>query len=143
LVVHSLRIPTLDGEPAAFTLATASCLGVLLMATVARRTTSPPVPRRPQVALVALAFVALWLVVGFVRGPAIGVDGLAAFEAPRTISAATTTTFPALPPFFIVQVQATVTEPGGAAYTSAQFLLVEPFTGWTVNLSGAGLAPSA
>jgi hypothetical protein len=113
------------------------------MATVARRSTLAHVPRRRQVALVALVLVALWLVIGFVRSPSIGVDGLATFEAPRTISAATTTTSPFIPPFFIVQIQATVTEPGGAAYTSAQFVLVEPFTGWTIDLSGAGLAPSA
>jgi hypothetical protein len=85
----------------------------------------------------------LWLVVGILRSPSIGADAFAAFEAPRTISAATTTIFPGIPPFFIVQVQATVTEPGGASYTSAQFLLVEPFTGWTLNISGVGLAPSA
>jgi hypothetical protein len=116
---------------------------VFLMTTVARRSTLAAVPRRRHVAFVALVLVALWLAVGFLRSPSIGVDGLSAFETPRTISAATTTTFPAIPPFFIVQVQATVTEPGGAAYTSSQFLLVEPFTGWTINLSGAGLAPSA
>jgi hypothetical protein len=113
------------------------------MATVARRSTSAPVRRRRRVAFVAVVLVALWLVVGFVRSPSIGVDGLAMFEAPRTISAAATTTFPAIPPFFIVQVQATVTEPGGAAYTSSQVFLVEPFTRWTINLSGSGLAPSA
>ncbi len=113
------------------------------MATVAQRSTSTHIPRRRQVAFVALVLVALWLVVGFLRSPSIGADALAAFEAPRTISSATTTTFPAIPPFFIVQVQATVTETGGASYTSAQFFLVEPFTGWTLNLSGVGLAPSA
>jgi hypothetical protein len=118
-------------------------MGVLLMATVAQSSTSTRVPRRRQVAFVAPVLVVLWLVVGILRSPSIGADAFAAFEAPRTISAATTTIFPGIPPFFIVQVQATVTEPGGASYTSAQFLLVEPFTGWTLNISGVGLAPSA
>jgi hypothetical protein len=113
------------------------------MAGVARRSTLAQAPRRRQVALVALVLVALWLVVGFVRSTSIGMDGMATFKAPRTISVATTTTFPVISPFFVVQVEATVTEPGGAAYTSAQFVLVEPFTGWTIDLSGAGLAPSA
>ena len=112
-----------------------------MTATLARRRET--IPRRRRAALWAVGFVVLWLAIGFLRGPALGADAMAAFENPRLVTAVTTTTFPAIPPFMLVQVQATVTEPGGAFYTSAQLFLVEPFTGWTVNLSSVGLAPSA
>jgi hypothetical protein len=86
-----------------------------------------------------VAVVALWVIVGLVRGPSLAAAAFAAFESPRTVSVTQTTTIPP----FLVQVQATVTEPGGASYPSAQVFLVEPFTGWWVNLSQIGLAPSA
>jgi hypothetical protein len=43
----------------------------------------------------------------------------------------------AAPCFWGVQVQATVTELGGASYTATEIVWVEPLTGWTFTF-GAG-----
>jgi hypothetical protein len=94
--------------------------------------------RRRQIAVVAVTVVAIWVLVGLVRGPSLAAAAFAAFESPRTVSVVQTTTIPP----FVVEVQATVTEPRGASYPSAQVFFVEPFTGWWVNLSQIGLAPS-
>lgn len=99
--------------------------------------------RRGRVALFIIAAIAAWLVVGFLRGPTIGADAYAASESGKRASHVQTTTFPAVPPFFLEQVEGTVTESTGAYYTSVQFFIVEPITGWSINLSRAGLAPSA
>jgi hypothetical protein len=95
--------------------------------------------RGRPIAVVVLAVVVLWLVVGLIRGPSLAAAAFAAFESPRTVSVIQTTTIPP----FVVQVEATVTEPGGASYPSSQVFFIEPFTGWWVNLSQIGLAPSA
>lgn len=93
--------------------------------------------------VVVLAMIVGWLVVGFVRAPGFAITAEAGFESPQVVSNVRTTTFPAIPPFMLVQVEAAVGDPTGAAYASSQVYLVEPFTGWSLNLSHLGLAPSA
>jgi hypothetical protein len=90
-----------------------------------------------------VAIVGAWLVVGFLRAPGLAANAETVFESPQVVSNIRTTTFPALPPFMVVQVEATIGGPSGPAYASSQTYLIEPFTGWFVNLSHLGLAPSA
>jgi hypothetical protein len=41
-----------------------------------------------------------------------------------------------------VSVEGTVTEATGNSYTASQVFLIEPITGWWLNLSQIGIAPS-
>ena len=111
------------------------------MQTVAPSAWSRPVRRGRgrAIALLVFALIALWVVAALLRGPTLAADAFAAFESPRAVSATQTTTI--LP--FVVQVQGTVTEATGNWYTSSQVFLIEPLTGWWLNLSQAGVAPSA
>jgi hypothetical protein len=89
----------------------------------------------------ALAVIAIWLVFGFVRAPAVARDWLARqYRAgQRAVNIATEFVAPLVPPFWLVNVHADVIEAGGTApvYTSYQLLLVEPITG-TVLMFGQG-----
>ncbi len=93
--------------------------------------------RRGTIAALVVAAFVLWLIIGVVRAPSLGAAAFAAFEAPRTVSAIQTTSMP-----LIVSVQGTVTEATGTWYTSSQIFLIEPLTGWWLNLSQLGIAPS-
>ncbi len=72
--------------------------------------------RGRAIALAVVAAIVLWVVVGLLRGPTVGADAFAAFESPRAVTMVETTTFPP----FVVHVQGTVTEAGGASYTSTR-----------------------
>lgn len=86
--------------------------------------------------IIALA-VAGWVVAGFLRAPALARDYLEHLERPKQLSGVTMTLGPAIPPFWSVHVEATVTEPTGTSYTSARILWVEPISGLVLSL-GAG-----
>jgi len=47
----------------------------------------------------------------------------------------TTSAFPGVPPFWIVSVQGTVTEPSRTTCTAAQVVWVEPITGWVLAVA--------
>lgn len=114
-----------------------------LVAIDPRREQRRPMSRGRWIGVI-LAIVFAWLVIGFVRAPGIATSAEVAFESGQ-VAGIKTTTFPALPPFMLVQVEAGVVTPGGgdATYVSSQVYLVEPFTGWAINLSHLGFAPSA
>jgi hypothetical protein len=84
-----------------------------------------------------LIVVAVWVVAGLVRAPVLAQDYVAHLERPKQLSDGTTTLGPAIPPFWSVRVQATVTEPNGTSYTATQLLWVEPISGLVLTM-GAG-----
>lgn len=109
------------------------------MQSLAVATRTGPTPRRSRRAIAyVLAIIVMYVLIGLVRGPALGTKAFADSEAPRDVSAIHTTT---LPPF-IVTVTGTVTEAEGASYMSSQMFFVEPFSGWWLDLSQLGIAPA-
>lgn len=92
---------------------------------------------RRRVGLAALLLVVLWLVVGFVRAPIVARGYIAAGESPRAEIQIESLSLPVIPPFFVVQADATISEPGGAPYWSRRVLWVEPLTGIVIDLSPA------
>jgi hypothetical protein len=104
--------------------------------------------RRRTIGLLVALFV-LWLAVGVARAPTIAAAAFNSLESPNLATDVTATPIPIVPPFFIVSTAGRVwlgPDVGSIhtlGYLSAQFFLVEPFTGWTINLSQLGLAPSA
>ncbi len=92
---------------------------------------------RPRIALLVFFAIVFWLIAGLVRGPSLAAHAFTAFEAPRSVSAITTTTFP-----LVVSVEGTVTESTGASYVASQVFLIEPISGGWLNLSQLGVAPS-
>lgn len=97
----------------------------------------PARPRKPGVhrALGAvLAALAVWMLVGVLVAPEAGEAYFARMDGSDLITNATTSTVPAIPPFWIVQMKGTVTEPSGLRYTSVQVVLIEPLTGVGIAL---------
>jgi hypothetical protein len=85
----------------------------------------------------ALAMLVVWAVLGLVRAPAVARDYYLSRQGTARVTEIRETVFPAIPPFWGVSIQGTVTEASGVAYTSAMLLWVEPFTGWVLGM-GAG-----
>jgi hypothetical protein len=92
--------------------------------------------RRRIIGRLLVLLIAVWLL-GFLRAPGAAQDALVRTEAGVTVGNIATTTLPAIPPFWIVSIQATITETTGTHYTAATIYLIEPWTGWTLTL-GAG-----
>jgi hypothetical protein len=92
---------------------------------------------RRRIVLVVAALAILWLVLGFVRAPAIARDFLARESPGAVIDLKTVSVFPAIPPFFVVQLEGTVTLPDDAreGYAFGRILAVEPFTGFVISLA--------
>ncbi len=105
------------------------------MAVLSPVTAVRPHHRRRRVVMVPLALVALWLAVGFLRAPAVASACFGRLESPKVVGEVTTSAFPGVPPFWIVSVQGTVTEPSGTTYTAAQVFWVEPITGWVLAVA--------
>jgi hypothetical protein len=84
-----------------------------------------------------LAALVVWAVLGFVRAPAVARDYYLSRQGTARVTQIGETVFPAIPPFWGVSIQGTVTEASGVAYTSAMLLWVEPVTGWVLSM-GAG-----
>lgn len=93
--------------------------------------------RRYAIPAAILAIVVSWFALGSLRAPAVARDYLERTERPKQVSQVTTATFPGIPPFWIVRVDATVAESTGTSYLSARTLLVEPVTGFVLSM-GAG-----
>jgi hypothetical protein len=104
--------------------------------------------RRRTIGLL-VGLLVIWLVVGIIRAPRLAAAAFSSLEAPNAATDVMATPIPIVPPFFIVSTAGRVwlgPDVGSihtSGYVSAQFFLVEPFTGWTINLSQLGLAPSA
>lgn len=96
-----------------------------------------PRRRRGRILRLILALIVAYLILGFLRAPAVAHDYIVASENPKQVTDLTTSTFPVIPPFWVVSVQATITESTGAHYISARILGVEPITGLVFGL-GAG-----
>lgn len=96
-----------------------------------------PHPWRRRILLTVLALVVLWLAVGFLRAPSVASDYLARMENPKGVGEVTTSAWRGIPPFWIVSVQGTITEPSGVTYTAAQIVWVEPVTGWVLTFTAA------
>jgi hypothetical protein len=94
-----------------------------------------PRHRRRRVLLAVLVLLMLWLAVGFLRAPEVATDYLARIESPKGVSQVTASAFPGIPPFWIVTVQGTVTEPSGATYAATQIVWVELVTGWVLTFA--------
>ena len=77
--------------------------------------------------------VLVWLALGALRAPSVASDHFLAIEGPRHVSGLETTAIPAVPPFWVVQVRATVTEPSGASYGAVVITVIEPLTGFTLD----------
>lgn len=97
--------------------------------------------RRRRVVVIAVAVLAVWLLVGAVRAPAIARDY---FERAHgggvtVLTVEVRAAIPFIPPFWGGSIAGKVTEPqlDGLAYNSAMLLLIEPFTGWII-LGGSG-----
>lgn len=90
--------------------------------------------RRARTALLILGVVALWIVLGFVRAPAIARDYFDSTHGSAKATGVEVRLQPAIPPFFGVEIHGNVIEPGasGPGYISAMILWVEPVTGWVV-----------
>jgi hypothetical protein len=98
------------------------------------------VVRRGHVILVLLAVLTLWIVLGFVRAPAVA----RAYWTSRQGTGAQLLDVeanlqPAIPPFWGVEIHGEVVEAGQhpPGYISAMILWIEPLTGW-VLVMGAG-----
>lgn len=95
-----------------------------------------------DIGAVIVVLIAAWLVLGFVRAPGPADAAFGSAYPTYRIDQLETTTIPAVPPFFIVHVS-------GAIHTGERFweprdqlFLVEPLTGWTINLSMAEPIPT-
>ncbi len=98
--------------------------------------------RRAWIVLVVLVVIGLWLILGFARGPELATASFTAFEA-HQVDQVQATALPAIPPFFLAQVQGEIYLGDRMWSAASRFYLVEPVTGWTLDLSAMGLAPSA
>ncbi len=92
---------------------------------------------RGRILPVILGLIVVYLIFGFLRAPAVAHDYIVSSESPKQVTDLTTSTFPVIPPFWVVSVQATITESTGAHYISGRILGVEPLTGLVFGL-GAG-----
>jgi hypothetical protein len=102
-----------------------------------RQTTVVRPRHRRRGLLLILGILLIWLAIGSLRAPAVARDYFAASENPKQVSEVRTSAFPVFPPFWIVQIEGTVTEATGVHYISARILGVEPITGFVIGL-GAG-----
>jgi len=103
---------------------------------VGRLSTSGVAPRRGRrrLLLVVVALAIVWLVLGFLRAPAIAQDFLARESPGSIIGVEKVSVFPAIPPFFIVQLEGSQTVRGGSI-ALARILAIEPFSGFVVSLA--------
>ena len=97
----------------------------------------PPVRRgrrgRRVVGIVLLILV-LWIVLGLVRAPGVARDYYLSKQGGAQVTNLEESISPAIPPFWGVNIQANI-GPTGAAYISAMYLWVEPFTGWIFSVA--------
>lgn len=84
--------------------------------------------RQRRALVLLLAALAVWLVVGALRAPAVARDYLAGFNA-GTHDVKVEAVFPVVPPLWVVSVSGQVPINDAEAYTSAMILVVEPFSG--------------
>jgi hypothetical protein len=96
--------------------------------------------RRGRGVLAILTILALWIVLGFVRAPAVARD----YWTSRQGTGAQLLNLeanlqPAIPPFWGVEIHGEVVEAGQhpPGYVSAMILWIEPLTGWVIVM-GAG-----
>jgi len=90
--------------------------------------------------LAILAIVALWIVLGFVRAPAVARDYWTSRQgAGAQFLNVEVNLQPAIPPFWGVEIHGHVVEAGQQppGYISAMILWVEPLTGWVIVM-GSG-----
>ncbi len=92
---------------------------------------------RRRIVLAVAPVAILWLGLGFVRAPAIAREFLARESPGAAIDVQTVSVFPALPPFFVVQLEGTNTEPGAVSpgYAFGRILAIEPLTGFVISLA--------
>jgi len=85
----------------------------------------------------ALVLVVLWVILGFVRAPAVARDYYLSKQGGAGVTDLEQVVFPALPPFWGVSIQGDVITNNGPPVPSVMLLWVEPFSGVVVPM-GAG-----
>jgi hypothetical protein len=89
--------------------------------------------RRPvRVLAVVLAIVAVWLVLGLTRAPAVAHDYWASSHPGSTEVSVDISSQPAVPPFWGIAINGVYAESSGTRVPSAMILWVEPFTGLVI-----------
>ncbi len=89
--------------------------------------------RRRRALVLVLVIVVAYVAVGFTRAPAVAMEYVTSLESGRRVSDVATSTFPVIPPFWIVDIQNQVTESTGVSYESALILVLEPITGYVLG----------
>lgn len=88
--------------------------------------------RRARIAAVIVAIVALWVILGVARAPAVAHDYWASTHPGATEASVEIRSQPAIPPFWGIAIDGVYVESSGARVPSAMILWVEPLTGFVL-----------